>query len=130
MQPELYRKFRNSETTRHNDIAHTRAQNSLVKGRFPVNNAGEAVKSIVFPVAFSELPSITFGFELEESSNIASGNAPIISAEVYAWITEDRPPVSRLYTGAHIMVTSIGQALSMFTVVWSASGTAFMNPRS
>lgn len=130
MRAELYKRFRNSEETRHADIYETRAQESLVKGRFPVNNAGEGTKAIKFPVAFSNLPHITFGFELEGRNKIAQGRSPIISAEVYDWITVDRPPFSRLYTGAHVLVTATGQNLTKFTVVWNASGIAFGNPRS
>lgn len=130
MRAELYKKIHRAEATRHADIYETRAQESMVKGRFPVNNAGEGTKSIKFPVAFSNLPHITFGFELEDVAKIARGRSPIISAEVYDWITVDRPPFSRLYTGAHIVVVAEGQNLSRFTVVWNASGIAFSNPRS
>lgn len=129
MQVERFRHQLNSEQTRHNDIMSTRAQETVLNGRFGVNNAGEAYKNIVFPVTFSKLPLITFGFELDGVSSSIVTRAPVITAEVYDWLFIERLPLSRLYTGAKILVVSEGFTVR-FTVTWSASGMAFTSPRS
>lgn len=125
-----FRKNMVSEQVRHNDIMSTRAQHTVLDGRFGVNNTGEAYKDIVFPVAYADMPTLTFGFEVDSLNSIIITRAPVITAEVYDWIYIERLPLSRLYTGARILVVSTGATVSKFTVTWSASGTAFTNPRS
>ena len=127
-QLETFRRQMNSERVRHDDIMTTRAQETVVNGRFVINNTGEARKSIVFPVAFSKLPVITFGVEI--APGFISTRAPVITAEVYDWQFTERLPISRLYTGAKVLVVSEGATVSKFTITWSASGIAYSNPRS
>lgn len=125
-----FRKSLNSEQVRRNDILETRAKETTLKGRFAVNNTGEAYKSIVFPVVFSKMPTITFGFEVDTLNSIYQTRAPVITAQVYDWQYTERLPYSRLYYGAKFLVVSEGAMASAFTVTWFATGTAFTSPRS
>lgn len=126
-----FRKQLRSSYQRLEDVMSTTAQESAVVGRFPVNNAGEAYKTLLFdPVVFATIPTITFGFEIEGDNNIKTTRAPVITASVYSWKLQERNPASPLYTGADILVVSTGPALVKFTVTWNATGVAFANPWS
>lgn len=130
MNVNSFRKQLNSEQVRHADMAASRAQETVLKGRFNVNNTGEAYKSVVFPVAFSTLPLVTFGFEVNTLDSIVQTRAPKITAQVYDWQYTERLPTSRIYYGAKFLVVSEGAMVSAFTVTWQASGIAFSGPRS
>jgi hypothetical protein len=99
-----------------------------VSGRFTVNNTGEASKDIYFPVKFSSVPGMTFGYELKTNDSIIVGERPIINAYVHKWIVEDLPPFKRNYIGANITVVSTGPSFHKFIVHWKATGLAFSNP--
>lgn len=125
---ENFRNSFRSTNQRINDLEQTAAAPASVSGRFLVNNAGEARAHIIFPVRFSDLPFITFGFEMQGDKNIYAGHAPAMSATAYDWDTIDRPPFSRFYKGAHILVVSTGPPATKFIVNWTAMGTAFTSP--
>jgi hypothetical protein len=108
-----------------NDVA---ASDSTVSGKFTVNGSGEARAHVLFPVSFSVLPYMTFGFEVQSSTQILKQHAPAMSATVYDWDTLDRPPFSRFYKGASLLVVSSGPSDLKFICSWSATGTAFTSP--
>lgn len=123
------RKQINFDRSRLNDIEDTKAQETIVNGRFAVNNPGEAYHAIWFPHVFATLPSITFGFEIDSTNSIRVKRAPVITAQVYEWLTTERLPTLRLFIGARVLVVSEGAMASAFTVTWSAHGVAYSNPR-
>lgn len=126
-----FRRELRSSQQRLADTLDTTAQQSTVVGRFPVNNAGEAYKSINFePVVFSDQPTMTFGFEIDGSRNVKPTRAPVITASLYEWKIIERNPSPPLYYGAKLLIVSTGPSLVKFTVTWNAVGIAFGNPRS
>ena len=117
-----------SQQRRAIDLTETAASPAPVSGKFMINNAGEAKVDITFPVFFSDIPYVTFGFEIQGANQIISGHAPAMSATVYDWDTIDRPPFSRFYKGAYIVVVSTGPPGTKFICTWTAMGTAFTSP--
>ena len=117
-----------SQQLRMNDLAETASSITQVGGKIKINNAGEAYIEIEFPVYFTDIPSVSFGYEINDVKSIAKGSAPTVTAEIYEWETYERPPSSRFYTGAKMVVVSTGPPLIKFIVHWQATGIAFTNP--
>ena len=124
------RRSLDNESRRMRDLRETAADIMVVSGKFPVNNVGEAYKNIVFPTIFTDIPSLGFGYEIDGDSNLKASRAPVISAALYGWDVIDRPPVSRYYRGAKILVVSEGPPNIRFIVHWQATGIGFMGPLS
>lgn len=125
-------------------------------GKFLVNGPGEAEKIVYFPVAFSNVPVVTFGFEVKSNNNLVwtsysptgepelregvparagaassglvKGDAPIITAIVAEWLVNERVPVDRHFVGAKIITVCDGPSSTKFITHWTASGIAFSNP--
>ena len=107
------------------DLQEVTAGNVTIPGRFMINNAGEANAEISFPVQFSQLPYLTFGFEMQNPEVIVKGFAPTFSAYIIDWKTIERPQYSRLYTGCTIKVVGEGPPNTKYICVWNAVGVAF-----
>ena len=103
-------------------------QNTM-SGESRINGAGDIKLFLQFACQFSEKPIFTFGGEIMETKSLEEGNFPSISAFVYDWITEERPPTSVFYTGA-ILAVSItgGDPTSKYIIHWSFSGRGFTGP--
>lgn len=111
------------------DISSTSADHTEIQGRFPVNNIGEGREPIMFPVAFSTVPHMSFGFEIQgDTRHIIKGHAPSITAAVCDWSVRERPPTSRLFLGAEVIIVATGPPNTRFIVHWTAKGTGFMAP--
>lgn len=128
MSIENFKKSFRSDSLRMSDIRSTAADNAAVSGVFTINGAGEARSDILFPVIFSRQPEITFGFTLLGDSDIRAGFAPSFSATVYDWNVIERPPFSRFYRGASLLITSTGPSITKFICNWTAIGMAFSSP--
>lgn len=105
-----------------------KAQANQVSGQVRVNGAGESQVFVQFPVKFTDKPLISFGAELQENEPVVSGSMPTISIVVLDWQVEERPPTSRLYTGATLGIVTGGAKYNKFIVHWHANGTAYTNP--
>lgn len=108
-----------------NDMGATKTR---INGEIRVNTAGESITQVVFPVRFTEKPIMTFGGEVIEGDALQAGYMPTISVVVVGWITEEVPPVSRLYTGAKLGIVLDGVNHQKAIVHWSLEGTALSNP--
>ena len=108
MDVAAFRRQQRSVSQRGQDLAVSAADASTLTGRFLVNNLGEAQKTLLFPVKFSDIP--------------------LISAQVADWSVVDRLPASRFYVGATVRVVATGPANTKFVVHWTAQGVAFSNP--
>lgn len=91
-----------------------------------VNDTGEVVASFPFACAYSEVPSITYSFQIQ---SVTRGKAPLISASVLEWQTVDRYPSSRLFVGADLLIVSENVPDVSFVVVAEAKGMAIAGPR-
>lgn len=149
-QIELARKQLQVEVQRQRDFETVVTQDTQVFGKFRVNGAGEATKAVEFPVVFSNIPLVTFGIEIQsdrrtigpgpeflqdapgivvgQSSGLVKGEAPVITAAVVDWYTEDVLPDARRYSGCEVLTTCVGALNTKFVVHWSAAGVAFTNP--
>lgn len=125
---EQLRNSMRNEQVKFHDLEQTAANAATVTGKFTVNGAGEARAHVLFPVTFSVLPYMTFGFEVQSANQIVKQHAPAMSGTVYDWDTLDRPPFARFYKGAHLLIVSSGPPGLKFVCSWSAVGTAFTSP--
>lgn len=104
------------------------ASKTKLTGELKVNGAGETQVQVTFPVKFTEKPFLSFGAELLEREPILPGFLPTISVVVLGWITEERPPTSRLYVGAKLAVVTGGAAYQKMSVHWTVEAMALGNP--
>jgi hypothetical protein len=120
------RRRMNSQNQRAADISSSAADITISSCRIQVNNPGEAIVPISFSCKYTHPPTLNFGFEYH--STPAAGRSPLISASVKEFLTIDRPPNSRLYTGAEIIIVAESSPGVSFVVVATASGMAFSGP--
>lgn len=128
MRLEDFRKSMRLNESRLSDAREMAAADSVLDGKFLVNNTGEAYKDVFFPVLFSTIPSVSFGFEMQEGEKTIDGQVPAFTAHAYDWLTIERPPISRFFNGMKVRVVSSGPAYHKFIVHWRVSGIAFTNP--
>lgn len=119
------RKMR-SDINRMQDVASVAPGVSQFTCRIPVNNAGEARATVMFPYKFSHLPTVNFGFELYSSYN--AGKMPVFAGSVDEWISIDRLPGSRMYTGAILLISSEAAEDIAFVTIATFSGLAYGGP--
>lgn len=131
------------------DLSESFAGAVPVHGKFLVNGPGESEKDVWFNVAFTNVPVVTFGFEIKGPDNLVwtnnpdpnfpanisdpvsglvEGDAPIITALVVDWHTEEALPADQKYIGAKIITVCDGPTNTAFICHWSASGMALSNP--
>lgn len=126
-------------------------------GKFLVNGPGEADKTISFPVVYSQVPVVTFGFEIQGPDNLVwtrfddqgnpqldsdfparpggaaaglvPGEAPIITAVVTDWVPDETQlPMDQKIIGAEVTTVCDGPENTKFIVHWYAAGIAYSNP--
>ncbi|NBR22237.1 MAG: hypothetical protein EBU08_00300 [Micrococcales bacterium] len=97
-------------------------------GEFLLMGAGEKRVPVDFPVSFSEKPLLTFGAELQEGAAVVDGKFPTVSVVVARWFTFERPPFSRLFSGAELMVVTTGSPTQQLIIHWHLDGVALTNP--
>ncbi len=87
----------------------------------------ESSADIIFSVAYLTNPTLTFGYELVDTS-WTPGQMPAPTALILSWATKDLGD-QRVYTvGAKIGVVITGPVVLNLIVHWSAVGNAFRNP--
>lgn len=123
-----YRKNYNNYQQRGNDLRDTAAKVTISTCRVKVNDSGELIMPFEFACLYSQIPTITFGYQLQ--STVYSGRVPIFSAAVKEYKTIERPPFSRLYSGASLSIVSESVDGLSFVVVATATGIAFSGPMS
>lgn len=123
---DIHKRNYNSYLQRGNDLADARAKLTVSTCYVKINNAGEAEVDFEFACKYAQLPTINFGYQLQSST--FPGRVPIFSASVKDWLTIDRPPNSRLYTGATLSIVSESVDGLSFSVVATATGIAFSGP--
>lgn len=123
---ELARRQNNSIYQRSRDLDAARAKVTVSTCYVKINNAGEIDIDFEFACKYAQLPTINFGYQLQSST--FPGRVPIFSASVKDYLTIERPPHSRLYTGATLSVVSESVDGLSFIVVATATGVAFSGP--
>lgn len=126
MNIEYLRRNTRSYNQRQNDLQESAARLTLSTCRIKVNNTGEGTANFKFACKYSQVPTITFGYE--EQSEVRKGYSPLYSASVIAYETIDRPPHLQLYTGATIRIVAEAVEGASFVVIATASGIAFSGP--
>ena len=122
---ESFKRRQRSHLGRVEGLASAAAGDSVVNGTFFVNNIGEGVKTVLFPVKSFHIPQMKLSYGVLDSVNVIEGRAPLLTAHVSDWNVIDNPPASRLFVGVSIRTVATGPANTKFAVHWSATGTAF-----
>jgi len=99
-----------------------------VSGRQLMDGVGEALFDINFPVTFMEIPSFSFGGELDGNLAPVQGEFPTISAIVVKWNTVEKIPGHFHYKGATLCVVTTGTTGHRIWIHWHMEGKAFRNP--
>ena len=84
--------------------------------------AGEGRADVVFPSMFVEKPMFSFGGELPLGQPIIDRNWPTVSVIVTDWLTLTRPPFTRLYYGASLLIVCGGLDTQKLIVHWHMDG--------
>lgn len=122
---EIKQREEMSRARRASDLSHAAAGLTISTCRIPINNAGEARVVFTFSCKYTQLPNITFGYEMH--STPTPGRIPIFSASVFNFKTEDKV-FSRVYTGADLLIVAESTPDISFVVVATASGIACAGP--
>ena len=96
-------------------------------GELLLIGSGEKRVPVVFSAPFTEKPLMTFGAEIQSGDLMTEGQFPTISAIVSKWITFDRPPSSRLFTGCELAIVTTGPATQKMIVYWCMDGPTITN---
>jgi hypothetical protein len=118
------------------DMASIEPQFSSVLGELQISGIGETIAQIQFrTLKFTEKPLFTYGAEVRGGMNdmsqlVGQGKMPTMSACVLDWITEDRPPTSRLFVGAYLGIVTSGVSSLRSSIHWRVEGTALVGPTS
>jgi len=123
---EAFRRNNQSIQSRQAGLESVAAGMTVSTCRIKINNTGETPVEFLFACSYSQLPSITFGFEIQ--SRPRYGNIPLISGKVDEWIATDILPNSRLYTGANLIISSEAVDGVSFIATATATGIAFSGP--
>lgn len=123
----LKMQLRNAQQSIH-DASTMQAKQTSLSGQYMINGAGEAIVEVYFPVRFVEKPLVTFGFEMKDGEVYIPGQMATGSGVVLDWITEEKPPVSRIYIGCVIGAVTTGQKYQKMIGVWQANGVAYTDP--
>lgn len=124
-QMEIGKRNARSRETRQHDLANAAAGVVVSTCRIKVNNAGEARAPFIFACKYSQIPTITFGYEMH--SDPIAGRVPVFSASVIDFATYDKSS-SRLYIGANLLIVSESTSDISFVVIATATGVAFSGP--
>lgn len=98
-----------------------------------LNQAGEVIDEVNFPVWFIEKPSISGGGELAPNEALVDGEFPRWSVGVYKWNTGELGGVGAtglvtMYKGATLIYVAEGPTAMRSTVHWQLEGRALRNP--
>lgn len=128
MDINAFRNTQNQEAITQRGQNEMAATTTRLSGQLRVNGAGETYATVTFPTRFIEKPLFSFGGELQDGDTPAAGHMPTISIVVTRWITQERPPQSRFYTGATLGIVTGGAAYQKMNAHWHFDGVAFTNP--
>lgn len=96
---------------------------------FAVDNPGEALQPMPFPVVFTEKPCYSWGAEVADGSKVASGNFPVAVAMVATWHARRNEDTGTLwYLGCTIAVVSSGTDLQTLLIGCHFEGRAPRQP--
>lgn len=98
-------------------------------GLVEVQNAGEVLVEVTFPVWFTERPFFSFGGELAEGHSPEATNFPTVSAVVNTW-TKNQRGLGTYWVGATLCLVTTGRADHRMVVHWRMEGKALANPVS
>lgn len=102
-----------------------------VEGFVELTGAGEATLEVEFPVAFTEIPSISDGGHLIEGQVLVAGQFPRWNVGVAQWRTmPNRPGAAPLYTGALLVIVAEGPEGMRSVAHYQFRGRALRNPIS
>jgi hypothetical protein len=109
------------------DAALQRAKNAQARvyricGFLTVNGAGSTLQPVKFPLRFTEMPSMSFGWSLMEGQQLQTGAYPIVSVGVGRWTLEDHPMAIRYYAGAELAISASGRSDQRLIIHWQAEG--------
>lgn len=100
----------------------------VVHGQFLMENAGELLRDLSFPIMFIEKPLFTFGGALEDNQAIEDGNFPTVSAVVVRWNVELRGDQTYLYRGCSLAAVTTGVSDQRMWINWNFTGIGLTNP--
>jgi hypothetical protein len=119
-------RFTQSNRSYTESLADQRVRDGAALGFIEIDTAGESVATIGFPMLFVERPVFTYGLELGESSYLAAGSFPIVSACVASWTTKDQG-LSTMYAGATVGILVTGPT-GKAILHYSFQARSYVNP--
>ncbi len=109
-------------------IANAQSQNFKVTGEIQINGVGEAIKSVMFPVLFTEKPVPGFGPQLGPGQLVVAGQLPTCSVVVLQWHEYVRDDGSVIYAGATFGIVTTGPAGQVMHLGWSMEEVGLRGP--
>lgn len=105
-----------------------------VTGFVLTEGAGEALHEVVFPVTFTERPSMSFGGELDVDEFVEALVFPTVSVVVVSWAKTMTDRVGGgtnapgWFAGAILAIVTSGKSGQRMWVHWQAEGKALRDP--
>lgn len=94
-----------------------------------IQNPGELVQDVIFPIVFTEEPVFFWGVVMDPASPAANGNFPIVSPVVKNWLfTVKETTGIRWYTGATLAIVTTGVDGQSMVVQAHFEARALRNP--
>jgi hypothetical protein len=101
-----------------------------LEGRIRLDQPGEALVDVTFPVTFIEIPIISGdGWDLEPGSALEAGNFPRVrSCGAVFFAYYESSTGARFYTGARLAIEATGHTGMQLNVHVTITGKALTNP--
>lgn len=103
-------------------------KNGSVHGFIEIEDYGETLVEVSFPVIFLEKPVFTYGHELADNVWPVDGSFPVASSTVISWVMREYPGDRRFFTGANIGITVFGHKGMRSVLHYVFAGQTFTNP--
>ncbi len=109
-------------------INNAQAQPFKIHGTVDINNTGESVIALNFPVMFIEMPISAFGAFLSSGQAYLAGAFPTWSATILRWDERGREDGTVIYAGATLGVVADGVADQVLVIQWQMEGIGLRGP--
>lgn len=121
------RRANNENVSTIQNLSEASGGSTRLTGELLFKGSGEKRVPVNFSAPFTEKPLMTFGAEIQSGDLMTDGQFPTISVIVSKWITFDRPPSSRLFTGCELAIVTTGPETQKMIVYWCMDGPAVTN---
>lgn len=116
------------QTFRRTQVSDSVADFSMVTGTIALSGTGQGYSDINFPITFTEKPTVSFGYELEQGYQDVY--MPTCNAVVNDWVVAESKSGSFRYNGCSLGFVVVAEVNTISYLHFTFTGMAFRNPVS